>query len=153
MKTWGIALIVAGVTAVVLLTSASAQTSTQIVHVPVVPFTLQLGAPSTPARITAGDALKAAEVAWGPALFTGHPHTVRYGSYRSNLVHRSAAGPSPIGSQDVCAITVSGLNIPRPAAEIAQADGAFKVVAPPNIHTDIILIDDKTGKYLEGIGG
>jgi len=152
VRTVGIGLVVAGVAAVALWAHAGAQTSTQVVHVPVIAYTLQLGAPSAPARMTASDALKVAEAGWDPAIFRDHPYTVRYGSYHSNDARRTSTGPSPVGSRDVWAITLSGVDIPRPAAEISEPDGSFKVVAPPDIHTEIILIDDQTGKYLEGIG-
>jgi len=152
MRAIGIGLIVAGVAAASLWAHAGAQTSTQIMHVPVMAFTLKLGVPSAPARMTAPSALKVAEAGWDPAIFRDHPYTVRYGSYHSNDVRRTPTGPSPVGSRDVWAITLSGVDIPRPAAEISEPNGSFKVVAPPDIHTEIILIDDQMGKYLEGIG-
>ncbi len=152
MRSIGIGLIVAGVAAVALWAHAGAQTSTQVVHVPVMAFTLQLGVPSAPARMTASDALKVAEAGWDPSMFRDHPYTVRYGSYHSKLVRRTPTGPNPVGSKDVWAITVTGVDIQRPAAEVSEGDGSFKVVAPPDIHTEVILIDDQTGKYLEGIG-
>ncbi len=152
MRIIGSAVIGAGVVAASLWAHAGAQTSTQVVHVPVMAYTLPLGAPSAPARMTASSALKVAEAGWDPAIFRDHPYTVRYGSYHSNDVRRTPTGPSPVGSRDVWAITVSGVDLPRPAAEISEGNGSFKVVAPPDIHTEIILIDDQTGKYLEGIG-
>ncbi|MDQ2744977.1 MAG: hypothetical protein M3Z66_22150 [Chloroflexota bacterium] len=152
MRSIGIGLIVAGVAAVALWAHAGAQTWTQVVHVPVMAFTLPLGAPSAPARMTAPSALKVAEAGWDSAIFRDHPYTVRYGSYHSKLVGRTSTGPSPVGSRDVWAITLSGVDMQRPAMEISEPDGSFKVVAPPDIHTEIILVDDQTGKYLEGIG-
>ena len=152
MRARGIGLIVAGMAAVALWAHAGAQTSTQVVYVPVMAYTLQLGAPSAPARMTASSALTVAEAGWDPAIFRDHPYTVRYGSYHSKLVRRTPTVPNPVGSKDVWAITVTGVDIQRPAAEISEGNGSFKVVAPPNIHTEIILVDDQTGKYLEGIG-
>lgn len=146
------ALGVVALTGGIMAVGAGAQPSVQVTHVREMPFALQLGPAREAARITPAQAIQAAEAAWEHSTFTRHPYTIRYGAYHSSDSRRTAAGPQPVGTIDVWAITVSGLEIQRPAGEVAQPDGGFKVVVPPDIHTDVILVDDKAGKYLESIG-
>ncbi len=136
----------------IMFIGAGAQPFVQVMHHKELPFVLHLGAPRGTAHTKSAQAIRVAESIWDPSLFTHHPYTVAYGSYQSKVSTRIVGGLQPVGNLDVWAITVSGLNEPGPGTEVGEPDGSFRDVTGPNIHTEVILIDDSTGKYLESIG-
>jgi hypothetical protein len=97
-------------------------------------------------------AIAAAERVFEPSMFTTHTVTARYGLYHPSGSTRTSAGVRAQNPFDAWALVVTGLDEVRPAVLVPQADGSFKVVQGPNIHTEVIIVDDTTGKYVEAIG-
>ena len=110
----------------------------------------RLGPASSPARMTADEALELVKNDhWSPSLFT-HPITVDYGSHTDPGLRTLRAGDFvPLGPRDVWRVTITGLNIPRPGGPGGNLPSSQR---PPPVSTLVIFVDDKDGKILGAEG-
>lgn len=107
-----------------------------------------LSSPRASAHLTAAQAIAAAKE-YAPELFKSTGVTVAAQFGEANLGSLHALGQDgalhSVGTPDVWEVTVSGLNIPRPASLPGNP--------PPPIHNVSIILNDATGTVLESLWG
>lgn len=145
MKTWLLSLAVGGIVIVTLAIAGKLSMARQESAHP----SFALDAPAAPAQRSREQAVSIAEHVWGTGILS-HPHTESYGSFTDNsLFHSNAPGAHPVGRRDAWEIKVTGLDLARPCAPPHDNQPLH---CPPNIHTLVLIVDDKTGTFLEGTG-
>jgi hypothetical protein len=88
------------------------------------------------------EALRLARLAFPGSQLWDHDTTVEYGSLTVDRITRDRL---PIGTLDVWKIKATGFRVRRPSGGVAGA-------APPALSTLVVLVDDKAGQCLQGIG-
>lgn len=103
---------------------------------------MALHAPLAPAVLDSAGAIEAARRAGYVDAWLSRPGvTAEYGSYNPKMTHNGR----PTTTTDAWKITIPDLDIPRPAGPIGSPPA-------PHMHTFVIFIDDKTGKFLIAFG-
>jgi hypothetical protein len=108
---------------------------------------LSLKPATQPARMTKAQALAVAESQFGKATFA-HGYSAAYGSFTDNASRRNTGvGMQAIGTRNVWKLTVTGNFAPRPCAFRLNLPAS----CPPDPHTFVVMVDDHSGQFLEGI--
>lgn len=102
----------------------------------------QLQVPLAPPVLDRAGAIEAARRAGYIDAWLNRPGvSVEYGSYKPNMTANGRSLPTT----DAWKITIPDLDVPRPAGPIGSPPA-------PHMHTFVIFIDDKTGKFLIAFG-
>lgn len=97
--------------------------------------------------MTKAQALALAESQFGKATFA-HGYSAAYGSFTENASRQNTgAGLQAIGTRNVWKFTVTGNFAPRPCAFSQNGPPS----CPPDPHTLVVIVDDHSGRFLEGI--